>query len=136
MAKVVTVSELTKYLATCFKADPVLKGLMVQGEVSNFKRYSSGHCYFNLKDKGAIIPCVMFKSSAFRLKFQPEDGMQVIAGGYVQVYEEGGKYQLYVSSMTPDGIGDLAMAFQQLKERLAEEGLFNQEHKKPLPLYP
>ena len=136
MAKVVTVSELTKYLATCFKADPVLKGLMVQGEVSNFKRYSSGHCYFNLKDKGAIIPCVMFKSSAFRLKFQPEDGMQVIAGGYVQVYEEGGKYQLYVSSMTPDGIGDLAMAYQQLKERLAEEGLFNQEHKKPLPLYP
>lgn len=136
MSGVVTVSELTGYIANLIGGDNALRNVAVRGEVSNFKRYSSGHCYFNLKDRGAIIPCVMFRSSAARMRFQPGDGMQVIASGSVNVYADGGKYQLYVSSMTPDGIGDLAAAFEQLKERLAGEGLFDEAHKKLLPLYP
>lgn len=136
MSKVVTVGELTKYLANLIAGDNVLRNLAVTGEISNFKRYTSGHCYFNLKDKHALIPCVMFRGSAMRLRFQPKDGMQVIASGNVTVYEDGGRYQLYVSAMAPDGIGDLAMAFEQLKERLGAEGLFDEAHKQPLPLYP
>ena len=136
MSGVVTVSELTGYIANLIGGDNALRSVAVRGEISNFKRYSSGHCYFNLKDRGAIIPCVMFRGSAARMRFQPGDGMQVIASGSVNVYTDGGKYQLYVSSMTPDGIGDLAAAFEQLKERLAGEGLFDEAHKKPLPLYP
>ena len=136
MAKIVTVSELSQYLAGLLQGDPILKRIVVKGEISNFKRYSSGHCYFNLKDSGSIIPCVMFKSSAAKVVFQPENGMQILASGSVAVYAEGGKYQLYVSSMTPDGIGSLALAFEQLKEKLQREGLFDQQHKKELPLYP
>ena len=136
MAGTVTVSELTRYLANLIGGDHALRNVAVTGEISNFKRYSSGHCYFNLKDKGGIIPCVMFRGNAARMRFQPQDGMQVIAAGSVNVYAEGGKYQLYVSSMVPDGIGDLAAAFEQLKARLAGEGLFDEAHKQPLPLYP
>ena len=136
MSAAVTVSELTRYLANLIGGDSALRNVAVTGEISNFKRYSSGHCYFNLKDRGAIIPCVMFRSHASRMRFQPGDGMQVIASGGVNVYAEGGKYQLYVSSMVPEGIGDLAAAFEQLKARLAGEGLFDEARKKPLPLYP
>lgn len=136
MSKVVTVSELTKYLTTLIAGDSALRNLAVTGEISNFKRYGSGHCYFNLKDRQAIIPCVMFRSSAQRLRFLPQDGLQVIAAGRVAVYAEGGRYQLYVENMAPKGVGDLALAFEQLKERLAEEGLFDAAYKKPLPLYP
>ena len=136
MSRVVTVSELTKYLANLIAGDNALKNIAVTGEISNFKRYSSGHCYFNLKDKGALIPCVMFRSNAQRMRFQPQDGMQVIAAGAVNVYTDGGRYQLYVSNMAADGIGDLAAAFEQLKEKLAGEGLFDAAHKKNLPVYP
>lgn len=136
MSKVVAVGELTRYLANLISGDRALRNLAVKGEISNFKQYASGHCYFNLKDAQGIIPCVMFRSSAFRLRFRPEDGMAVIAAGSVNVYVEGGRYQLYVNDMLPDGVGDLAMAFEQLKARLSQEGLFDQEHKKPLPIYP
>lgn len=136
MARVVSVTELTKYLASLLGGDSALKSLVVRGEISNFKRYSSGHCYFVLKDQGAIIPCVMFKSSAQGMRFQPKDGMQVLASGSINVYAEGGKYQLYVRNMAPDGVGDLALAFEQLKERLTQEGLFGEAHKQSLPQYP
>ena len=136
MSKVVAVGELTRYLANLISEDRALRNLAVKGEISNFKQYASGHCYFNLKDAQGIIPCVMFRSSASRLRFRPEDGMAVIAAGSVNVYVEGGRYQLYVNDMLPDGVGDLAMAFEQLKARLSQEGLFDQEHKKPLPIYP
>ncbi len=136
MAHVVTVGELSKYLANLIAGDSALRNLGVKGEISNFKQYSSGHCYFNLKDKDGIIPCVMFRGNAQRLRFRPEDGMQVIASGSVNVYTEGGKYQLYVNAMVPDGVGDLAMAFEQLKQKLAAEGLFDDFHKQPLPMYP
>lgn len=136
MSKVVAVGELTRYLAGLISGDRALRNLAVKGELSNFKQYASGHCYFNLKDTQGIIPCVMFRSSASRLRFRPEDGMAVIAAGSVNVYVEGGRYQLYVNDMLPDGVGDLAMAFEQLKARLSQEGLFDQEHKKPLPIYP
>ena len=136
MSKVVAVGELTRYLANLISGDRALRNLAVKGEISNFKQYASGHCYFNLKDAQGIIPCVMFRSSASRLRFRPEDGMAVIAAGSVNVYIEGGRYQLYVNDMLPDGVGDLAMAFEQLKARLSQEGLFDQEHKKPLPIYP
>lgn len=136
MSGAVTVSELTSYIANLIGGDNALRNVAVTGEISNFKRYSSGHCYFNLKDREAIIPCVMFRGNAVRLKFQPEDGLQVTASGGVSVYTDGGRYQLYVSGMTPSGIGDLAAAFAQLKERLAREGLFDEARKKPLPPYP
>lgn len=136
MSKVVAVGELTRYLANLISGDRALRNLAVKGEISNFKQYASGHCYFNLKDAQGIIPCVMFRNSASRLRFRPEDGMAVIAAGSVNVYVEGGRYQLYVNDMLPDGVGDLAMAFEQLKARLSQEGLFDQEHKKPLPIYP
>lgn len=136
MSKVVAVGELTRYLANLISGDRALRNLAVKGEISNFKQYASGHCYFNLKDAQGIIPCVMFRSSASRLRFRPEDGMAVIAAGSVNAYVEGGRYQLYVNDMLPDGVGDLAMAFEQLKARLSQEGLFDQEHKKPLPIYP
>ena len=122
MSKVVAVGELTRYLANLISGDRALRNLAVKGEISNFKQYASGHCYFNLKDAQGIIPCVMFRSSASRLRFRPEDGMAVIAAGSVNVYVEGGRYQLYVNNM--------------LKARLSQEGLFDQEHKKPLPIYP
>lgn len=136
MSGAVTVSELTSYIANLIGGDNALRNVAVTGEISNFKRYSSGHCYFNLKDREAIIPCVMFRGNAVRLKFQPENGLQVTASGGVSVYTDGGRYQLYVSGMTPSGIGDLAAAFAQLKERLAREGLFDEARKKPLPPYP
>ena len=136
MSKVVAVGELTRYLANLISGDRALRNLAVKGEISNFKQYASGHCYFNLKDAQGIIPCVVFRSSASRLRFRPEDGMAVIAAGSVNVYVDGGRYQLYVNDMLPDGVGDLAMAFEQLKARLSQEGLFDQEHKKPLPIYP
>ena len=136
MSKLVTVGELSRYLASLISGDRILRNLAVKGEISNFKQYASGHCYFNLKDSQGIVPCVMFRSNAFRLRFTPEDGMAVVAAGSVNVYVEGGRYQLYVNSMQPEGIGDLAMAFEQLKDKLSQEGLFDLEHKKPLPVYP
>lgn len=109
---------------------------MLRGEISNYKVYPSGHHYFTLKDSQCALRCVMFKGSAIRLRFRPENGMQVIATGRISVYPRDGVYQLYCTGLTPDGTGDLSVAFEQLKKKLLAEGLFDESHKKPLPPYP
>ena len=133
---IVSVSELNEYLKNVFDAMPRLDGIYVRGELSNYKVYPSGHHYFTMKDAGGALRCVLFRSSAARLRFRPADGMKVIATGRVSVYPRDGAYQLYVNSLTPDGVGELQMAFQQLKEKLYAQGLFDQAHKKPLPACP
>ncbi len=110
--------------------------LIVRGEISDWKHHSSGHCYFSLKDEGGILPCVMWASSFKKNKFSPEDGMEVLASGHIDVYTVGGKYQLYVDKLDPAGVGALQLAFEQMVKKLREEGLFDEEHKKPLPSYP
>ena len=136
MGAVHSVGEVTKWIRNLIAGDPILRNVMVRGEISNFNAYRSGHAYFTLKDKDACLKCVMFSWRDKGLRFQPKDGMQVIAGGGIRVYEAGGVYQLYVETMVPEGTGDLALAFQQIKERLAAEGLFDEAHKKPLPKFP
>ncbi|WP_203361796.1 exodeoxyribonuclease VII large subunit [Bacillus sp. REN10] len=131
-----TVKALTKYIKRKFDADPHLTNVLVKGEISNFKMHSSGHMYFTLKDDQARMLAVMFSSANRSLKFRPENGMQVLINGDVTVYEAGGQYQMYVKSMQPDGIGDLYLAFEQLKKRLEKEGLFDIDKKRPLPVYP
>ena len=108
----------------------------MRGELSNYKVYPSGHHYFTLKDREGALRCVMFRSQAQRLRFKPENGMKVIARGRVSVFPRDGAYQLYCAGLSPDGVGDLAVAFEQLKAKLFEEGLFDEDHKKPLPRYP
>lgn len=130
------VSQINEYLRLRFEEDEFLNDLLLRGEISNYKLYPSGHHYFSLKDAGGAIRCVMFRSSAGRLRFRPENGMKVIAGGRISVYPRDGAYQLYCTSLTPDGVGDLHVAFEQLKQRLQAEGLFALERKKPLPRYP
>ena len=115
---------------------PALADVCVRGELSNYKIYPSGHHYFTLKDSESSIRCVMFKSSASKLRFRPESGMGVTAFGRVSVYPRDGAYQLYCSGLMPEGTGDLQVAFEQLKKKLDEEGLFDRTHKKPLPRYP
>ena len=132
----VTVSELNERIKHLLEADPTLSRLTVRGEISNFVSHSSGHLYFTLKDEGGQIKCVMFRSAASRLRFVPSDGMKVIVSGGVSVYTRGGAYQLYAEGMQPDGIGALYFAYEQLKERLFSEGLFSEEHKRPLPRIP
>ena len=117
-------------------ADPLLNTVAVRGEISNYKQYPSGHHYFTLKDEASALRCVMFKGNAMRLRFRPENGMKVIAVGKVSVYPRDGAYQLYCVSLTVDGVGDLYVAFEQLKKKLAAQGLFDPAHKKPLPRYP
>lgn len=131
-----SVSDITRYIKGLLSQDLALQHLMVRGEVSNFKRYPSGHCYFTLKDAASALKCVMFSSRAQRLRFQPANGLQVIATGNITVYERDGAYQLLVDMMVPEGTGDLALAFEQLKEKLQAEGLFEQGHKQPLPRFP
>ncbi|TDL34629.1 exodeoxyribonuclease VII large subunit [Jeotgalibacillus sp. S-D1] len=131
-----TVHALTRYIKRKFDADPHLTNLHIQGEISNFKRHSSGHCYFTLKDDKSRILSVMFSANSSKLKFQPENGTMVLVTADASVYEASGQYQLYVKSMQPEGIGALFLAYEQLKERLAKEGLFNQARKRALPLYP
>jgi exodeoxyribonuclease VII large subunit len=131
-----SVSELTAYVRELFEIDYRLQDVEVSGEISNFTRARSGHLYFTLKDAGAQLKCVMWRSSAERLRFSPEDGDAVVASGRISVYEAGGTYQLYANSLQPAGRGDLALAFEQLKQRLADEGLFDQEHKKAIPVVP
>ena len=130
------VSQINEYLRLRFEEDEFLNDVLLRGEISNYKLYPSGHHYFSLKDAGGAIRCVMFRGSAGRLRFRPENGMKVIAGGRISVYPRDGVYQLYCTSLTPDGIGDLHVAFEQLKQRLQAEGLFALERKKPLPRYP
>ena len=134
--KVYSVSEVNQYLKQIFDNIPLLNNICIRGELSNYKVYPSGHHYFTLKDGESAIRCVMFKGSAMKLRFRPESGMKVIAYGRISVYPRDGAYQLYCEGLTADGIGDLYVAFEQLKEKLSAEGLFDHEHKKPLPRYP
>ena len=134
--QVLSITQINEYIRARLDADPLLGAVVVRGEISNYKMYPSGHHYFTLKDEGGALKCVMFKSSAARLRFRPENGMKVIAMGKISVFPRDGAYQLYCSAMTVDGIGDLHAAFEQLKAKLAAEGLFNPAHKKPLPKYP
>ena len=131
---VLTVSALNFYIKSVFDGDSNLLNVFVEGEISNFKNhYSSGHLYFSLKDENSVIKCVMFNRSASRLKFVPENNMKVIIRGRVAVYERDGQYQIYCEDMQPLGAGALAIAFEQLKEKLGKEGLFDLERKRPLP---
>lgn len=131
-----TVEALTKYVKRKFDADPHLRNVYVKGELSNVKNHPSGHIYFTLKDEKSRIQTAMFRSSASKLKFRPENGMNVLITGDVSVYETSGQYQLYAQTMEPDGIGALYLAYEQLKEQLEKEGLFNAKWKSPLPLFP
>lgn len=132
----VTVTQLNKYLKDRFDEDENLKAILVKGEISNFKNHYTGHLYFTLKDENSLIKCIMFKSYAERLAFKPKDGMQVMVFGSVSVFERDGAYQIYVKSMLEDGMGDLHERYEQLKKQLEEEGLFDEKHKKAIPLYP
>lgn len=131
-----TVSELTAYIRQLFELDFRLQDVELTGEISNLTRAASGHLYFTLKDSAAQIRCVMWRSQAERLSFRPGEGDAILARGRVSVYEPSGQYQLYVESMRPAGRGDLAAAFERLKEQLASEGLFDSEHKVPIPRLP
>ena len=133
---VFSVTEVNQYIKSIIDGVPQLGDLLIRGELSNYKIYPSGHHYFTLKDGESAIRCVMFRGSAGKLRFRPESGMQVIAGGRISVYPHDGAYQLYCTSLSADGIGDLYVAFEQLKDKLNREGLFDPAHKKPLPLYP
>lgn len=132
---VVTVSQLNYYLKRKLDSDDVLKNILVEGEISNCKTYSSGHMYFGLKDETGFLKAVMFKGHRQQLKFVPENGQKVIVKGTVSVYERDGLYQLYASSMEAAGIGDLYLAYEQLKKKLNSEGLFDLSHKKEIPLF-
>ena len=133
---VYTVTELNLIIKKCLDGIPELNGAFVRGEISNCKQYPSGHWYFSLKDEGGAIRCVMFRREASSLKFRPENGMSVIAEGRVSVYPRDGQYQFYCSGMQPDGVGALHIAYEQLVKKLGEQGLFDKEHKKPLPRFP
>lgn len=131
-----TVSELNSYIKNLFENNRTLSSVTVRGEISNFTNHRSGHLYFSLKDADGQIRAVMFKSKAMLLKFMPESGMKVVVHGSVTVYPRDGSYQIYVSSMQPDGIGALYLAYEQLKAKLEAEGLFSEEHKLPIPRFP
>lgn len=133
---VLSITQLNEYIRGRMDSDPLLAQVAVRGEISNYKQYPSGHHYFTLKDEGSALRCVMFKGNAMRLRFRPENGMKIIAMGKVSVYPRDGAYQLYCTAMTMDGVGDLYAAFEQLKKKLAAQGLFDPAHKKPLPRYP
>lgn len=130
------VSQVNEYIKSRFDADALLSGLFIRGELSNYKVYPSGHHYFTMKDAGGALRCVMFRYSAQRLRFRPENGMKVVAMGRISVFPRDGAYQLYCEDLMPDGAGDLHVAFEQLKAKLEAEGLFDPAHKKPLPAYP
>ena len=131
-----TVSQINSYINRKLKMDANLRNIYIRGEISNYVDHRSGHSYFTLKDEKSQIPAVMFKGRKHSLKFQPEDGMKVIIKGKIEVFERDGKYQLYSTTMTEDGIGNLHVAFEQLKKKLKAEGLFDDAHKKEIPKYP
>ena len=133
---VLSITQLNEYIRGRMDADQLLNQVAVRGEISNYKMYPSGHHYFTLKDESSALRCVIFKGNALRLRFRPENGMKVIAMGKVSVFPRDGAYQLYCSAMAMDGVGDLYAAFEQLKKKLAAQGLFEEAHKKPLPRYP
>ena len=135
--RVITVSELNEYLKMLFEYDEILRNIYIKGEISNFtNHYKTGHFYFSLKDAGGSVKAVMFRSSASKIKFKPENGMRVVVGGRVSVFPRDGQYQIYVDVMEPDGIGALYMAYEQLRAKLEKEGLFAEERKKSLPKFP
>ncbi len=136
MAQILTVTQLNTLIKEMLESEPLLSNICVRGELSNYKIYPSGHHYFTLKDRDSSLRCVMFKSSAQRLRFRPENGMSVTVSGRVSVYPRDGAYQFYCSGIMPEGTGDLQVAFEQLKARLEGEGLFDASHKKPLPEFP
>ena len=131
-----SITQVNEYIRAMMDSDRLLANLAVRGEISNYKVYPSGHHYFTLKDAEGSLKCVMFRGNATRLKFRPDNGMQVIAIGRISVYPRDGAYQLYCNALTLDGIGDLYMAFEQLKTKLAAQGLFDPAHKKPIPKFP
>lgn len=134
---VLTVTQINRYISFRLKEDKNIQGIMVKGEISNFvEHFRSGHMYFTLKDKDSSIKAVMFVSAASRLKFRPEDGMSVIVSGSISVFERDGVYQLYVNDIQPDGAGAASVALEQLKAKLAKEGIFDTAHKRPLPVMP
>lgn len=133
---VLSITQLNEYIRNKMDNDPLLTQVAVRGEISNYKLYPSGHHYFTLKDESSALRCVMFKGNAMRLRFRPENGMKIIAMGKVSVFPRDGAYQLYCTAMAMDGIGDLYAAFEQLKQKLAAQGLFDPAHKKPIPQYP
>ena len=131
-----SVSQLNEYVRRLLAGDPMLRSLRVQGEISGFKRYTSGHLYFTLKDEEACVSCVMFRSAAEALDFRPQDGQRVTIRGSASLYPQRGQYQLYVETMQREGVGELYMRFEALKRRLTAEGLFDQAIKKEIPAYP
>lgn len=133
---ILSITQLNEYIRGRMDADPVLAQVAVRGEISNYKLYPSGHHYFTLKDEGSALKCVLFKGNALRLRFRPENGMKIIAMGRVSVFPRDGAYQLYCTALALDGVGDLYAAFEQLKKKLAAQGLFDPAHKKPLPKFP
>ena len=134
--KVLSITQINEYIRAQMDRDSLLNSVAVRGEISNYKMYPSGHHYFTLKDENAALKCVMFKGNALKLRFRPENGMKVIAMGKVSVYPRDGAYQLYCTAMAMDGVGDLYAAFEQLKAKLAAQGLFDPAHKKPIPKFP
>lgn len=134
--KYLSVTALTKYLKYKFDNDAHLKNVLLKGEISNFKRHSRGHFYFTLKDDKSQISAIMFASSSNRVKFTPVDGMSILVEGYITIYEASGNYQIYVSKMSEDGLGNLYLAYEQLKKKLSSEGLFNASHKIKIPRFP
>ena len=136
MTEPISVTALNRYVKQLLDRDVLLSQVLVRSEISNYKMYPSGHHYFSLKDAESSVRCVMFRREAASLRFRPENGMKVIVSGRVSVFPRDGAYQLYCNTMVPDGVGDLAAAFEQLKNRLYQEGLFDPTHKKPIPAYP
>lgn len=136
MQQVLSISQLNEYLRVKMNDDPFLTQIAVRGEISNYKLYPSGHHYFTLKDEASALKCVLFRGNAAGLRFRPANGMQVIAMGRISVYPRDGVYQLYCTALVVDGVGDLYAAFEQLKAKLAAQGLFDPGHKKKLPQYP
>lgn len=131
-----TVTQVNTYIKALLDSSPELVNLSVSGEASNYRIYPSGHHYFTLKDEESVLKCVMFRGDASKLAFKPQDGMKLIAMGRVSVFPRDGQYQLYCRALQPDGVGALAIAFEQLKQRLYAEGLFDERYKKPLPAFP
>lgn len=133
---ILTVTQLNEYIKGIIDSDKVLSGLTVKGEISNFTAHKTGHLYFTIKDEGSLIKAVMFRSAASKLRFAPENGLKIIATGRVSAFVRDGSYQIYVESLQPDGVGELTIAYEQLKKKLQAEGLFDPAKKKKIPKYP
>jgi exodeoxyribonuclease VII large subunit len=131
-----TVTEINNYIKSLLECEPQLRNVQIIGEISNFKRYPSGHCYFTLKDSGAVLKCVMFRGKAMSMKFEPQNGDTVLAIGRITVYERDGVYQLYTDMLIEQGVGDLMVAYEKLKAKLEAEGLFSSERKQAIPMNP